>query len=130
MLPIVETQFASNADIWPIDSYDAKWVANPNDREANTLHYPAELPNELARRVTTAAQAAYQALGCRGFVTIDFRIRDEVPYILEVNSNADLKPSICLTELLELTGVDYNTFLWQMILSAANRSATKSQTSL
>jgi D-alanine-D-alanine ligase len=130
VLPIVETLFATNADIWPIDSYDAKWVANPNDRQANTLHYPAELSPELARRVITTSQAAYQALGCRGYVTIDFRIRDEVPYILEVNSNADLKPSICLTELLELTGVDYNTFLWQMILSARDRPTTKSQTSL
>ena len=130
ILPIVETQFASNADIWPIDSYDAKWVANPNDRHANMLRYPAELPDELARRVTTAAQTAYRALECRGFVTIDFRIRDEVPYILEVNSNADLKPSSCLTELLEMTSIDYNSFLWQMILSAADRPVTKSQTSL
>jgi D-alanine-D-alanine ligase len=130
ILPIVETQFASHSDIWPIDSYDAKWVAYPGDRQANTLHYPADLSNELACRVAAAAQTAYQALGCRGFVTIDFRIRDEVPYILEVNSNADLKPSVCLTELLELTGVDYNTFIWQIILSAVDQSATKSQASL
>ena len=124
------TRADGNADVWPIDSYDSKWVANPNDVQANTLHYPAELSNELALRLTAAAQSAYQVLGCRGFVTIDFRIRDEVPYILEVNSNADLKPSSCLTDLLEMTGLDYNTFLWQLVLSAADQQVTKNQNAM
>jgi len=121
VLPIVETKFACTNGNWPIDSYDAKWNPGSHDDRARTLHYPADLSANFANKVVAAAKAAYRALGCRGFATIDFRIRDQVPYILEVNSNADLKPSNCLIDLLQLSGVDYNDFLWQMIHTARLR---------
>jgi D-alanine-D-alanine ligase len=126
VLPLVETQFVSVNGNWPIDSYDAKWHPGSHDHQANTLQYPAELPKELANRIVAAATAAYRALGCRGFATIDFRLRDGVPYILEVNSNADLKPSTCLSDLLQMSGLDYNDFLWKMVCAAATGRANTS----
>jgi D-alanine-D-alanine ligase len=129
VLPIVETNFARANGNWPIDSYDAKWKPGSHDHQASTLQYPAGLTAKLANNVVAAAKAAYRVLDCRGFVTIDFRIRDQVPYILEVNSNADLKPSTCLTDLLQLSGIDYNDFLWQMICSAHARKLSHSERS-
>jgi D-alanine-D-alanine ligase len=127
VLPLVETQFANFNGNWPIDSYDAKWQPGSRDYDASTLRYPAELPSDLPNRIVAAASSAYRALGCSGFVTIDFRVRDGEPYILEVNSNADLKPSICLTDLLQLSGTSYIDFLWQMIRAAAARHVTIGQ---
>jgi D-alanine-D-alanine ligase len=127
VLPIVETRFTSSNGDWPIDSYDAKWQPGSRDHQASTLHYPADLPSDLVNQIVTTARSAYRALGCRGFVTIDFRIRDETPYLLEVNSNADLKPSICLTDLLRMSGIEYNDFLWQMICASAHRLVTRDQ---
>ncbi len=118
ILPIVETKFAANNGHWPIDSYDAKWQPGSRDHQASSLHYPADLARELADRIATAAQHAYRALGCRGFATIDFRVRDNTPYVLEVNPNADLKPSQCLTDLLRLVGSEYTTFLLKMLQQA------------
>lgn len=53
---------------------------------------PAPLSAELAARVKEAALKAYDVLGCRDVSRIDFRIRDGVPYFLEVNPLPGLNP--------------------------------------
>jgi D-alanine-D-alanine ligase len=121
VLPFVEARFASHNGNWPIDSYAAKWDSSSRDHRARTLDYPAELEPNLAERVAAVSKAAYRALDCRGFVTIDLRIREGEPYILEVNPNADIKPSTCLTDLLQMSGIEYGDFLWQMIRGAMDR---------
>ena len=121
VLPFVEAKFASCNGNWSIDSYAAKWDSDSHDHQARTLHYPAELAPNLTDDVTATAKAAYRALGCRGFVTIDLRIRDGQPFILELNPNADMKPSTCLIDLLQMTSVEYGDFLWHMIHGAATR---------
>jgi D-alanine-D-alanine ligase len=121
VLPLVENVFARNNGRWAIDSYDAKWQPGSRDYLASSLNCPAELMPGLAEQVTTVARSAYRALGCRGFVTIDFRVRDNMPYLLEVNPNADMKPSTCLTQLLHLAGIEYDKFLLQMIRAAKAR---------
>lgn len=48
---------------------------------------PAQLPEELTKRIQTMAVAAYDALGCEGFARIDIRIDTAGhPYILELNT--------------------------------------------
>jgi D-alanine-D-alanine ligase len=120
VLPFVEAKFTSHNGNWPIDSYAAKWNSDSDDHQARTLHYPAQLEPDLAERVTAISKAAYRGLGCRGFVTIDLRIRDGQPYVLEVNPNADMKPSTCLIDLLQMSGIEYGDFLWQMIRGAVD----------
>lgn len=99
ILPIVETTFGLG-DTLSIDTYNAKWQPGSNEHEAKSLSYPANLAPELTERVVAAARVAYRALECRGFATIDMRIRSNTPYLLELNPNADVKPSTCLTDLL------------------------------
>lgn len=53
---------------------------------------PAPLPAGSLRAVEQAAQTAFQALGCRDVARIDFRLRDGVPYFLEVNPLPGLNP--------------------------------------
>jgi len=120
VLPLVETLFVSNNGNWPIDSYDAKWQPGSRDYEAASLQYPAELAPHLADRVAEMAQGAFNVLGCRGFATADFRLSDDgTLYLLELNPNANLNPSRCLTELLSLAGIQYTDFLVQLVSSAA-----------
>lgn len=53
---------------------------------------PAQLPVETTARIERAAFDAYRALGCRDVARIDFRLRDGVPYFLEVNPLPGLNP--------------------------------------
>ncbi len=80
---------------------------------------PADLPAETLARVTESARAAYQVLGCRDVARIDFRVRDGVPYFLEVNPLPGLNPETSdLVILARLSGWGYPRLI-QSILHAA-----------
>jgi D-alanine-D-alanine ligase len=53
---------------------------------------PPQLPDEVVQDVARAATTAFQALGCRDVARVDFRVRDGVPYFLEINPLPGLNP--------------------------------------
>jgi D-alanine-D-alanine ligase len=53
---------------------------------------PARLPAEVIRRVEEAACTVHRVLGCRDISRVDFRLRDGIPYFLEVNPLPGLNP--------------------------------------
>jgi D-alanine-D-alanine ligase len=53
---------------------------------------PARLPADQYRAVEHAALKAYRVLGCRDVSRLDFRLRDGIPYFLEVNPLPGLNP--------------------------------------
>jgi len=80
---------------------------------------PARLPGPQLRAVEEAALRVYRALGCRDISRIDFRLRDGVPYFLEVNPLPGLSPeSSDLVILARLAGWSYERLI-EGILEAA-----------
>ena len=53
---------------------------------------PAKLPPRVTRAVEADALAVFAALGCRDVARADFRVRDGVPYFLEINPLPGLNP--------------------------------------
>ncbi|MCI0704807.1 MAG: D-alanine--D-alanine ligase [Planctomycetia bacterium] len=53
---------------------------------------PAKLPPEVTHAVEADALAIFVGLGCRDVARLDFRIRDGVPYFIEVNPLPGLSP--------------------------------------
>jgi D-alanine-D-alanine ligase len=53
---------------------------------------PAQLTAGTSSDVEQAALLAYRVLGCRDVARVDFRLRDGVPYFLEVNPLPGLNP--------------------------------------
>lgn len=47
---------------------------------------PAQLPPELVKKINRMTLDAYKALNCRGVVRIDFIVKGEDPYLIEINS--------------------------------------------
>ena len=53
---------------------------------------PPKLPGNVLRELEQSALAAYEAVGCRDVARIDYRIRDGVPYFIEINPLPGLNP--------------------------------------
>jgi D-alanine-D-alanine ligase len=61
-------------------------------RKRVIYHCPPHLPAATLQALEQAARTAFRALGCRDVARIDFRVRDGVPYFLEVNPLPGLNP--------------------------------------
>jgi D-alanine-D-alanine ligase len=83
---------------------------------------PARLSPQDTRAVEDAALAAYAALGCRDVSRVDFRLRDGVPYFLEVNPLPGLNPeSGDLVLLAGLAGWTYAGLIETILRAAVQR---------
>jgi D-alanine-D-alanine ligase len=83
---------------------------------------PPKLPSATLRAVEEAALQAYRALGCRDVSRVDFRLRDGVPYFLEVNPLPGLSPeSSDLVILAERAGVPYRQLVAEILYAAMRR---------
>ncbi len=84
---------------------------------------PARLPAAHLKAVEDAALGAYQALGCRDVARIDFRLRDGIPYFLEVNPLPGLNPeSGDLVILAGLSGWTYEQLIGGVFQAALDRN--------
>jgi D-alanine-D-alanine ligase len=87
-----------------------------------TYECPAKLPPNTLESVEDAALKAYRGLGCRDVSRIDFRLRDGVPYFLEVNPLPGLNPeSSDLVILAGLAGVSYQQLITEILHAALRR---------
>ncbi len=87
---------------------------------------PAKLPDEQVRAVEQAALQAYGVLGCRDVARVDFRLRDGIPYFLEVNPLPGLNPeSSDLVILARLAGWTYEQLVGGILQAALDRYAAR-----
>ncbi len=91
-----------------------------------TYECPAKLPTEQLRAVEYAALTAYEVLGCRDVSRVDFRLRDGVPYFLEVNPLPGLNPeSSDLVLLAKMAGWTYEQLIGSILQAAIERHAVR-----
>jgi D-alanine-D-alanine ligase len=83
---------------------------------------PARLPAAQLRAVEEAALQAYRVLGCRDVSRVDLRLRDGVPYFLEVNPLPGLSPeSSDLVILARMSGWSYEQLIARILHAALTR---------
>jgi D-alanine-D-alanine ligase len=85
-----------------------------------------ECPAKLAPGVTAAVEAAalsvWDALGLRDVARLDFRVRDGVPYFLEVNPLPGLNPAVSdLCIMADLIGVSHAELIGKIVAAATAR---------
>jgi D-alanine-D-alanine ligase len=82
----------------------------------------------VVRAVEEAALTAYRALGCRDVSRIDFRLRDGVPYFLEVNPLPGLNPeSGDLMIMGRLVGWDHARIVATILQAALDRTSASGE---
>ncbi len=83
---------------------------------------PAKLAATDTRAVADAALAVWNALGCRDVARIDFRLRNHVPYFLEVNPLPGLNPkSSDLVLMARALGLTYSGLIGRILKAAIER---------
>jgi len=87
-----------------------------------TYRCPPEWPEATMRRAEAAAMTAFRALGCRDVARVDFRVRDGVPYFLEVNPLPGLNPiDSDLVIMAKLSGWSYPHLIETIVRTALQR---------
>ena len=130
VMPLAEIDFSAFEDGQPkIVDYSAKWDAGSFGFHNTPRKIPADLPTDVAERVTALAKAAWGALGCRDYARVDFRLDEQLnPYILEINPNPDISPDAGFAAALTAGGIAYERFVWT-VLDNARRRIEKSESS-
>lgn len=100
MLPIVSIK--PNSDFF---DYTSKYEEGEADEQV------IELPVELQQRVRAAALQCYKALKCSVYARIDIILKEETPYILEVNTLPGLTKNSLLPRSAEAAGYSFSGLL-------------------
>ena len=87
-----------------------------------TYDCPPPLPADVMAAVERHARTAFRVLGCRDISRIDFRVRDGVPYFLEVNPLPGLNPDDSdLVIMSRLLGWSYERLVTTIVNAALER---------
>ena len=88
-----------------------------------TYECPARLPAATLEAIGAAARTAFRVLGCRDVSRIDFRVREGVPYFLEVNPLPGLNPDDSdLVIMAGLVGWSYDRLVSTIVNEALKRN--------
>ena len=93
--------------------YEAKYTKGMTE-----FILPAELSDEITEKVKRNAVKAFEVCGCSGVSRVDFLIVDNIPYILEINTNPGMTDTSDLPAQAAVCGIDYD-MLVEMVLHSA-----------
>jgi len=107
-----------------IYSYEAKWIWDLPEKPLEIFQCPANIPQNLEKRIKQIATKTFKVLNCRDVCRIDMRLdQNGEPHILEVNPLPGMIPDpdahSCLPEAARAAGFTYDqlicTILWQAL---------------
>jgi len=122
-LPLAEIDFSVWADLYThVVHFDAKWDEGCAEYQTMNVICPSPVEADLAERIRTVALAAYATMGCRDYARIDLRVKDGVPYVLEVNPNPCLATDGGFANAARIAGYDYAHMAHQIAAWAWRRN--------
>jgi len=83
---------------------------------------PARISQELKKRILELALKTYNAVECRDFGRVDFRVdNDGKPYVLEINSLPSLSTEDVFMIVAKQVGISYEEMIGKILNSALKR---------
>ena len=95
-------------------NYESKYTAGQTD-----YLLPAELPDEFYRSMQIMAEKVCAVVGCSGAARVDFMLRDNKMYCLEVNTIPGMTATSLLPKAAGEAGIDFNELV-QIILEGVS----------
>lgn len=124
VLPVSEIEFRNYPPNRPrIVDYTAKWDAKSFEYRNTVRVVPANVAPAVAGRLRAAALSAWQALGCRDYARVDFRLDEQGNFvILEVNPNPDISTESGFAASLAAAGIPFPRFVRILLQNAIKRA--------
>jgi len=83
---------------------------------------PAPITSKTRQRIKDNVERAFDCLGCKDIARVDIRLREEQPYILEINSLPGLKAKYSdLPKMAEKAGLTYEDLVFEIVDTAIRR---------
>ncbi len=122
VLPISAMDYSAFADYHDrLCTFDAKWNPESEAYRLTAVQCPAALDKTLKRRIERVALATYKALRLRDYGRVDMRVRNGVPYVLDVNANPDITMEGGFARSARAAGYDYGQMTARILGLAARR---------
>ncbi len=122
VLPIGAIDYSAFSDYHDrLCTFDAKWNPATDAFQKTEVQCPAEVDPLLRRRIERVALKAYRALHLRDYGRIDLRVRDGVPYVLDINANPDITTEGGFARSARIAGYDYGEAMARILRLAAQR---------
>lgn len=86
--------------------YEAKYVIGKCEEIV-----PARIPEKVAEEIKRISSLIFKKMGCRGFARLDYIIRKNIPYLLEINMIPGLTPNSLLPKEARYIGIDFSELL-------------------
>lgn len=109
ILPILEIDFSKLPEgLNKIYSFEAKFEYD----EYITYHIPARIDEETYKKVSDTAIKAFNSLGLRDYSRVDIRIKNGIPYVIEINSLPGLdRNNSDIIKMAEAEGMEYDELI-------------------
>lgn len=120
VLPVSEIRFAEDLPR-KIVCFDGKWQPGSKAYQGSTPVCPAKLTAKQDLLIRDVALRAFKLFECRDYARVDIRLRDNIPYILEINANPDISPDAGLAHAAKVSGLGYPQLIDKLVNCALER---------
>lgn len=93
--------------------YEAKYTKGMTE-----FVLPAELSEELTKKVKYIAVKSSQHCGCKGVCRVDFIVSEGIPYVLEINTSPGMTDTSDLPAQAAAMGIDYDNLVLMILNNA------------
>jgi D-alanine-D-alanine ligase len=100
-------------------TFAAKWQADTVEFQTAEAKCPCKVASRVEAAIKHTALLAYHIMGCRDYARVDFRLKGEVPYVLEVNPNPCINPDDSgFVRCGKAAGYDYADLIHQILVDS------------
>ena len=92
--------------------YEAKYLG------ASREICPADIPDNLSERIQKTTHEIYRYLGCRGVVRVDYIVRGEDIFFLEINTVPGMTEMSLVPQQVRSAGMSIKDFVTKLIYAS------------
>ncbi|MFH1435958.1 MAG: ATP-grasp domain-containing protein [Pseudomonadota bacterium] len=108
-----------------ICTYAAKWNEQSTYFKHTVPVVPARVGRKLESELCSIAARVFDVFDLRGYARVDFRVRDDVPYVIDVNPNPDISSDAGFARAARHAGLDYAQLVDGLVRLALKQKKNK-----